>query len=408
MDTLVLAFTFFTLIYGSISLALFFSWKQIGKQHSQLRTTFIRETQKTKQNAQVFSNASSGRPVKDTSPEIFISVIIPVRNEQENILHLLQDINRQDYSAHLFEVIVIDDGSEDETKNLVEESKKEVSFPLSVYPLLIQPGFKGSHKKAAISQGVGLAKGRYILNTDGDCRVQAAWLSTLARFLEKNRPECVAGPVSYEAGGNALQQFQEIEFAALIGTGAASLQLGFPNMCNGANLAFKKEAFVEIKGYEGNEHIHSGDDEFLMHKIFAAFPEGVHFLKDYDFCVKTKAKDTVKELFYQRRRWAGKWKMYEDFRIKLFAAFIFLYNLLATVVLVLVLAGQYPLLIFIAQIAFKYGLEFIFLHSITTFLKKPLTLGRFVAVQLVYPFYIVVIGVAANFGYYEWKGRRIG
>src|SRR5690606_7520040 len=91
-----------------------------------------------------------------------------------------------------------------------------------------------------------------ILTTDGDCRVGCDWLKAHAEIFAMQRPKLVSGPVTFYEGKTWFEQLQTIEFSSLVGTGAASIQAGKPNMCNGANLAFTKAAFQEVKGYEGN------------------------------------------------------------------------------------------------------------------------------------------------------------
>ncbi len=404
---MVLAFTIFSLIYSCMSIMLYVSWRHIGTAKGVAKPTSSRHQDKKPRIAHALVSNGSNLEDEISRDDILITVVIPVRNEAENIMQLLLDLNNQVLAPELFEVIIIDDGSEDGTRMLIENTIATLTYRISVHTVDLEPGYTGSHKKLAITQAVQRAQGKYILTTDGDCRVQPGWLATLASFVEINEPACISGPVSFIGGGNLLQRFQEIEFAALIGTGAGSLHLGFPNMCNGANLAFKKDAFAAVGGYAGNEHIHSGDDEFLMHKIYALYRGSVFFLKDFAYCVHTQAKSTLKDLFYQRRRWAGKWKMYTDKKIIGFALFIFIYNVLAMATMAMVLAGHYPLWIFIGQIMLKFAAEFLFLKSVMEFLKKPLPIIHFLITQLVYPFYIFIIGIAANFGYYEWKGRRI-
>ncbi|MDQ3392657.1 MAG: glycosyl transferase family 2, partial [Bacteroidota bacterium] len=183
--------------------------------------------------------------------------------------------------------------------------------------------------------------------------------------------------------------------------------MNFPNMCNGANLSFTKKSFLAVKGYEGNTHIPSGDDEFLMHKIYNKYPGKVYFLKSENFIVTTKAKDDLKSLFYQRRRWAGKWKLYSDFKISLFAAFYFLFNLVFFASFLMMIFGEYHFSMFLVQFVARLVVDFVFLRSIMKFLKQPFSVPLFIVAEIIYPFYILILGIASNFGNYEWKGRKI-
>src|SRR5213075_2078285 len=122
----------------------------------------------------------------------------------------------------------------------------------------------------------------------------------------------ISGPVKLEEGNSLFGKMQVTEFASLIGTGAASIGFGMPNMCNGANLAFEKAAFVAVNGYAGNDKIASGDDEFLMHKIHSQFPGSVCFLKNPKAIVRTNVQQSLSGFLSQRIRWASKWKFYDN------------------------------------------------------------------------------------------------
>lgn len=378
---MIILYSLFIFLYSILILKLCLSWQRIGKKSWNI------------------NNIQAGT---------FISVIIPVRNESENILQLLYDLNKQKLSSNQFEVIVVNDDSTDDTIEKILGNRMNFKFQLKICHLKVEEGFKGSHKKRALTLGIENSKGDYIVTTDGDCRVPTQWLSTLKKIITEQNPACITGPVTFEKENTLFKDMQIMEFAFLIGTGASSLHMGFPNMCNGANLSFSKKAFLEVKGYEDNTHIPSGDDEFLMHKIFKKYPGKVYFLKSKNFIVTTKAKDDFKSLFYQRRRWAGKWKLYSDIKISLFAAFYFIFNLIFFAIFILVMFGKYPVEIFLLQTIIRFIIDFIFLKSIMKFLNQQFSLSLFFLAEILYPFYIIVLGIASNFGNYEWKGRKLG
>lgn len=339
--------------------------------------------------------------------QIKVTVLIPVRNEEKGILQLLEDIKAQDYPKNLLEVIVIDDYSTDNTRQIILAHKAQFLYHLRLINLDVLDDYEGSHKKSAITQAVQLANGELIINTDGDCRVGVKWISTfVALYLERDA-QFISGPVTFHHEKSLFEKLQTLEFASLIGVGAAAMQMHKPNMCNGANLAFKKSVFKEVNGYEGIDQVHSGDDEFLMHKIFEKHPKGVFFLKENDAVVKTYATPNLTELIYQRKRWAGKWKYYKNLNIKLLAVFIFLYNFLFFITFFSVLCGKYSLKIFVLQLIIKFIADFIFVKSIMQFLKKQFVVIHFLTIELFYPFYAVFFGIVSNFGKYEWKGRRL-
>lgn len=345
---------------------------------------------------------------ESSNTPIFISVIIPVRNEAKHILNLLQDLNRQTYSKKFFEVIVADDDSDDETPQILEDFGKisQFSFIINRLP---EKKINSSPKKRAIESSIRLAKGDLIVCTDGDCRVPEKWLESLSDFQRKTGACLISSPVTFYSSDKSLfEKAQMIEFASLIGAGACAMMVNHPTMCNGANIAYLKSAFYEVEGFKGNEHLASGDDEFLMHKIADKFPGKVLFLKQREVIVETQAHSSLRSFYNQRKRWASKWKHYSKWQPTALAVFIFLANaavLLATLLYMWnILSGSEMILIGLL----KFSAEFVYLFVITRFLRKMSAWIYIPFVQLIYPLYVVFFGLSAQGkNEYNWKGRKL-
>lgn len=217
----------------------------------------------------------------------------------------------------------------------------------------------------------------------------------------------VSGGVKLDENGSFFSRLQTMEFSSLIGSGASTLTVGYPTMCNGANLSFLKSAFYEVDGYEGNFSISSGDDEFLMRKINAKFPRSICFLNNPESVVSTEAQQSLKDFFRQRLRWAGKWKRNSSAWTKLLAVYIFFFQISFIVVLGSLLTDKMDLKIAFFLIASKIVLEFIFLSKVCTFLKVKWRTIYFLLLQLIYPLYVIVIAIASNFISTSWKERKI-
>ncbi len=347
--------------------------------------------------------------------KLFFSIIIPVRNEAPNIAQLLNDLSQQqgcfaNQISDYFEVIVVDDHSTDGTADLVTSQISKVPFTLKLTRLRISKNFEGSFKKKAIAQGVShsaqTTSKHIIITTDGDCRLNPKWLDTYYNFFARKKPKLVSGPVTFYQEKSLFDKLQAIEFSSLIGTGAACMQAGSPNMCNGANLAFTKEVFLELNGYEGNLHVPSGDDEFLLQKVFKRYPNKIYFLKNSNAIVYSRAQKNLSDFYQQRKRWAGKWKYHKSWKTSLLAIFIFGFHFSWLTGLFLTIGFDYPIQVFVLQSCVKVIVEFFFLLTIMRFLKKPLSFFYFLLLQVMYPFYTVFFGIAANFGMYNWKGRK--
>lgn len=342
----------------------------------------------------------------------YISVIIPVRNEAGNIINLLKDLESQTYPKDQFEVIVADDDSTDNTLALLKDFQKVVSMELIINALLPNE-HNVSPKKRAIDSSIQLANGELIVTTDGDCRVGAKWLETLAHFQAEKKAYLISSPVTFIKDANMglkhlWQQIQTIEFSSLIGSGACSVLIKRPNMCNGANLAYLKSVFHEVGGFTGNENLASGDDEFLMHKIAARFPDRVHFLKSQAVIVETQAHDSLQSFYYQRKRWASKWKHYNNPVTTALAIFIFLANFSLVVAPILYLFHQIDLINLLIIFSLKFSAELLFLILVLSFLRKKSLIWLIPFVQLIYPLYVSFFGlVAQGKNEYIWKGRKL-
>lgn len=336
---------------------------------------------------------------------ILISVIVPVRNEADNLPLLLADLQNQSLPKELFEVLVVDDASSDGTADIVIEYAAANDLNLS---LLYSNGDRSSSpKKRAISTAIYQATGKYIVTTDGDCRVGEGWLSTIASFFAKTEAKCVSGPVTFNDEGKPMDYLQTVEFSSLVGSGACAMAAGKPNMCNGANFAYERSVFFEVGGFDGVDGIASGDDEFLLQKIAAKYPEQIFFLKSRDAIVQTTPHRSWRAFKSQRQRWASKWKYYTRSSPRVLAVFIFLANFSLLVTSLLYFLGALSGHIAVALLLLKILPEWLFIGAVLRFLRKEHTLIYIPVVQIIYPFYVVFFGLAGQSKSYHWKGREL-
>ncbi len=353
----------------------------------------------------LWSRITSISPTKNR-PSPKISVIVPVRNEAQHIGALLKDLNHQTYNPLLFEVWIVDDDSSDNTAYLVDTFIKNSSIQLKIIRLPNSFSLT-SPKKRAIQAALTQATGKLIITTDGDCRVGPDWLTSLAECYKSTQARLISGPVTFTPEGTLTAHLQTVEFSSLIGSGAAAIAAGSPSLCNGANLAYEKKAFEEVGGFTGNEHLASGDDEFLMHKIAARYPGSVQFLKDPRAIVRTVPHSSWVGFYRQRKRWASKWKHYSNPVSIALAMYIFTCNAALIVAFVFgllsVLSWPHVFVILLT----KWVPECFFIGGVLSFLQKPKSLLYIPLVQVIYPFYVAFFGLAVQKPTYVWKGRRL-
>lgn len=366
-------------------------------------------------------NLSAGASAEvGNKPQTKISVIIPARNEEESITTCLDSLSNQSYPKDLFEVLVVDDHSTDNTATIVKKYE-DGNIKLIFLKNFINDGGLNSYKKKAIEIAIQHSTGELIVTTDADCYVPENWLQTIAAFYEQHQPVFVAAPVAINCGPRFIEMFQALDFMALQGITGAAVYKKVHSMCNGANLAYTKKAFEEVGGFTGIDNIASGDDMLLMHKIYKRYPDKTFFLKSKEAVVQTAAVKTIGEFFNQRIRWASKADSYDDKRIFWALLLVYLFNLSLVFLPVWALFNNarfnihlYPVSISISLAEFwvillviKLVIELLFLYPVAKFFHKQPLLWLFPLMQPLHIIYTVIAGWLGRFGSYKWKERRV-
>jgi hypothetical protein len=262
-----------------------------------------------------------------------------------------------------------------------------------------------SPKKDAISLAVKKAKHPWIVTTDADCQIPELWLTILDAFIQKKDPKMVCMPVLFKTASSIVKQFQFLDGLSLQAVSMAGFGNRHPLLCNGANLAYKKNAFFEVAGYIDNDQHPSGDDIFLMEKIRRLYPEKIDYLKNNSATVTTQCVEKWEEVFQQRIRWASKTKHQKNTRVDVLGGIILLSNI--TFILCLFGCFLFPLKVssFLFFILFKTVGDSIVLTMSANFFKQPIHFSFLVLSLFLYPFVLIWIIVGSIIGNYQWKGR---
>ncbi len=333
-----------------------------------------------------------------------VSVLIAARNEAENIGRTLDGIIAQDFPKDLLEIIVVDDHSTDATAAVVASYADR-----GVKLIRLNEGDKlNSYKKLAITRAIEQSSGSVMVTTDADCRMGKDWLKTVVAFFEKTEAYMVSSPVVYSEEKSYFERLQTLEFLYLIGLGAAGIGNGNPTTCNGANLAYRKDVFYEMGGFNGIDNVASGDDELFLHKVAEKYADRIHFCKSREAVVFTDAKPTLAAFISQRRRWASKSTKYKDKRVVALGISIWLFNVALLVGLVhfFVILPEINSLFLIA-FGLKVLAEFLFILPLCLFARRRSLIWNLPLLSLIHSFYLVYIGLAGNVGKYDWKGRKV-
>jgi glycosyltransferase involved in cell wall biosynthesis len=338
-------------------------------------------------------------------PKTKFSIVVPFRNEAENLPILLTSLSKLNYPNDLFEVILVDDASD--LRLTINDFRPERQRTGEAFQISLIDNIRSSNspKKDALSTAIQTVKNDWIITTDADCVVNENWLSALDNYIQLHDVSMIAGAVTYDCEDSFLHHFQQLDLASLQGAtiGSFGLKKGF--MCNGANFTYTKSFFQELNGFEGNDGIASGDDVFLLQKAIARFPEKVHYLKSENTIVVTKPLDDWKSLFYQRVRWASKTASYQSSFGKGLGLVVFGGNLAWVLGFGFWVLGLTPILNIILIFFLKFVVDAVLIYRANCFLNKNRMRYLFLG-SLLYPFFSVSVAFYSLFGKYEWKGRR--
>jgi cellulose synthase/poly-beta-1,6-N-acetylglucosamine synthase-like glycosyltransferase len=329
-------------------------------------------------------------------PQTSFTIIVPFRNEAENLPLLLKSLSELNYPADLFEVILVDD-----------ESAEKFQIPNSEFQIRIIDTIRVSNspKKDAISTAMKHVKTDWVITTDADCTVRENWLWTFDNYIQENEVSMIAGAVTYDTNNSFLHHFQQLDLTSLQGATIGSFGIKKAFMCNGANFAYKKSLFEKMNGFEGNNTIASGDDVFLLQKVANSCQNQVHYLKAEEAIVHTKPTQDWESLFYQRVRWAAKTSSYQSIFGKVLGLIVFFGNLSFVTGTVFFAFGIWPWQLLTLFVVLKFIIDFGLLYVTNQFLTDR-RIKSLVLSSLFYPFFSSAVALYSLFGSYKWKGRN--
>jgi cellulose synthase/poly-beta-1,6-N-acetylglucosamine synthase-like glycosyltransferase len=338
-------------------------------------------------------------------PSVAISVIIPARNEAANIGACIEAILSQQYPPELMEIVVVNDHSEDETASIARGYAGVRCIDLADH--LPPDATIVAYKKAALAAGIAQSTGSLIVTTDADCTAPPLWLMHIAAIYEQQSPAMIVAPVRFKAADTILAQFQLTDLMSMQGITAATHYLRLGYMSNGANLAFSKAAYQRVNGYEGIDHMASGDDMLLMMKMATSLPQGIAYLKARNAVVSTPPQPDWRSFFSQRIRWASKSGKYDDRKLTAVLLLVYLFNLSFAALTVAACFDVHYVWVALALLAIKIAAEVLFLIPVARFFDEERVLRYFVVLQPLHIAYIIIAGFLGLIGTYTWKGRSV-
>ena len=330
---------------------------------------------------------------------IRVSVVVAVRNEQDNIQRLVQNLRDQDYDKKMYNVIIVDDHSNDNSWALL--CKEKLNWPEL---LLLSMNSDEHGKKQAILKAVKFSDSEIILTSDADCFFSSDWITAMTSCFLDKKINLVSGPVSFNNEPTIFSKIQTLEFLSLVASGAGAIGINKPIFCNGANMAYRREVFLSVNNYSQNS-ISSGDDVFLLHMVKKFYPRSIVFLKKHEAIVFTNAITSFKSFINQRIRWTSKSSSYKDPDSILTSLLVFIVNLSLVLLLIFSLYDYIFIYLFLLFFLMKSLVDILFLVPVLRFFKRLELIKWILPLQIAYSFYITLIVIISNFIPFNWKGR---
>lgn len=331
------------------------------------------------------------------------SIVIPFRNEAQNLNILLESFKNIKYPKEQFEIVLVNDTSTDTSVQIVENFR--LSHPTIQLRLLHNDLKAVSPKKEAIEIAIKTAKFEWIITTDADCVVPKLWLETLNQFLVSSNVDMIVAPVIFTTDHTFLQDFQQLDFLSLMGATQGGFAIGYPFLCNGANLCYKKSVFMDVDGFEGTKNLASGDDIFLMEKFLNRNKSSVKYLKSSHTIVQTQPQKSIHDFINQRIRWASKSIAFKNNTGKVVGIIVLSMNFFLFLSFLLLYERWISLSVFLLIWTLKLVIDYLLLLSISPFYQMRLSIQKYLIFSLIYPFYTVTIGFLSLRKKYQWKGR---
>ena len=335
-----------------------------------------------------------------------VSVIIACRNEDQNILKIISCLKRQHFDKNKLELIFINDHSEDKTLELLEKQQQNCSY---IQVVNLNNSIKG--KKNAIREGVKVATGNIILCTDADCEMGRSWIQTIVNYFELSSCKFVSGPVVLNHDDHLFSMFQQLELLSLVSTSAAAIGLNKVTLCNGANLAFRREDYLDINQKDFDKF--RTDDLSLLHYFNDKFKNCIFFVKDKEAIVYTDKQNSIASYFSQKMRWISSSEYFTDSNIILISLLVFLVNLLlfySFIQIIYCFIFMFDLFLicyYLLIIVTKFLIDFLFLNTILVFFNKENLLKYLFPFAIINSIITVVIVPLSFIIPLKWKGRKL-
>lgn len=331
----------------------------------------------------------------------FVSVIIAARNEQENIINCLQSVIAQTYPKDQFEIIVVDDRSEDKTSESVLSLAKD--HPQLKLIWVSEKQDKISGKKNALDKGIRESRGDILLFTDADCRVKSTWIEGMVSYFD-DKVGAVIG-FSSVVSGSFFEQLQAYDFLALMTAACGAANFGLPLAASGQNLAYRRRTFEEAGGFKKIMERISGDDTLMIQQIRKNTSYKIVFAGKRETYNTTRPMTSMKTFIEQRSRWASNGTIMISLNPLFFFYLICVYGLHALLAGGLIAGFFYRPALIVSVFVWltRFVVDFALMYNGSRAFNTPFSLKIFLMWFFFQTPLILLAGIKGSVGYFKWK-----
>jgi poly-beta-1,6-N-acetyl-D-glucosamine synthase len=331
-----------------------------------------------------------------------VSVIVAAHNEAHNLVVLLTSLVNQSYPVELYEIIIADDDSTDNSCDIVREF-------MARFPTVRLLEVKGrerviSPKKNALTKAIAESTGEIILTTDADCLVPQRWIESMVASFQDN----TAMVVGYSRTklpnwrkASFVQKFEHMDFVAIYLAMAGSYTIGKSFAAIGQNLAYTREAFQKVGGFSKISHMLSGDDVNLMQLMRKDGMSIIFNFSPHSF-VYTAPIKSWPMLLSQRTRWASNMKTQSSLNPEFFWILVFIVAFYICDITLFIMNWRLGLIFFLM----KAVIEIYLFYMGFPYLKADRKIIWFYPVwQIIQPIFLTTTTILGQFNLYRWRGR---
>lgn len=343
---------------------------------------------------------SHSEPPKHSLSELpNISILVAFRNEEQNLLACCRALDNLDYPNEKLEILLINDQSEDNSRQIVSEFISGKSqFKLVD---IIEEKYNLAGKINALAQAIQQTSNEYIFVTDADCQPQPGWIKTLLQYYTESTGLISGFTILEKPQPSYLDRLQKRDMIFLQGLAHITSNAHRPVTVLGNNFTFRRSVYDRVGGFE-KIGFSITEDHALMKKILDETDFRVLYIRDKDGPVISAPEVTFDQFLNQRIRW-----MIGGLKARPFAFFLVGLSFIVHSWMTIMVITNHLDIFTATAIGLILGLDYFMLKKSVRHFRFRLTPFQFLQFEMFYIIYthilILILPFKRNI---QWKGRK--